>query len=181
MNIINEEKKDIKNILRRIRKRDFSGNSGIAIKNSSYQLATNIVSKGGSLIFTIILARLLMPELFGLYSVALSTIVLFTAVSELGIGTAMIKFLSQQIEKKGKIKQYINYLGKIKLFLVIISCIALIASSHYLANTFYQKPIFLALIAGSLYIIFMQLVTFLQPILQSSNRDSFSNFKNNFS
>ena len=71
----------IKGIFSRIRRRDFSGNSGQAIKNSTFQLATNLVAKIGSLFFTIIIARLLMPELFGLYSLALATILMFSAIS----------------------------------------------------------------------------------------------------
>ena len=76
--LIKKEAKEMRGILGRVRRRDFSGNAGQAIKNSTYNLATIVVSKGGSLLFTFILARILMPELFGLYSLALSTILMFT-------------------------------------------------------------------------------------------------------
>ncbi len=78
---IKEEENDIKDIWRRIRKRDFSGNKGLAVKNSVYNLSKTIFSKIGSLVFVVILARLLMPELFGLYNLALSTILIFAAIS----------------------------------------------------------------------------------------------------
>ena len=84
-NVFKEEKNDFKEVLRRVKNRDFSGNTGLAIKNSIYQISTNSFSKIAALIFTIIVARLLMPELFGLYSLALSTILLFSAVSNIGI------------------------------------------------------------------------------------------------
>ena len=97
---IKSEGNDIKDIWQRIKKRDFSGNTGLAIKNSIYQFSTNAFAKIGSLIFTIILARLLMPELFGLYSLTLSTILIFGAISELGVTQTMVRFVSKEFGEK---------------------------------------------------------------------------------
>jgi stage V sporulation protein B len=171
--IVSEEN-DIKEIWRRIKERDFSGNTGIVVKNSVYQLSTQFIAKIGSLIFTIILARLLMPELFGLYSLVLSTIVIFAAVSEMGVGSAIVRFVSKELGKgkkvkKTRVKSYLFYLGKIKIFLVVLSSFLLIIFSGYLANNFYQKPIFLALIAGVLYLVFIQIAGFFQSTLEAAN------------
>ena len=51
---------------------------------------------------TILLARILMPELFGLYNLALSTIFLFSAISNLGIGETVITFVSKELGKNKK-------------------------------------------------------------------------------
>ena len=167
---LTSEEKDIKDIWRRIRKRDFSGNTGLVIKNSFYQLSTNIFAKGGSFIFTVILARLLLPEMFGLYSLALSTIIIFAAVSELGINQTVIRFISKELGKKRKkLKAYLFYFGKIKIILVFFSAVLLLILANYISNNFYQKPIFLALLAGALYIIFIQIMGFLQSMLRASN------------
>ena len=148
-NYAKEEKKDVKDIWRRIRKRDFSGNTGLAVKNSVYQFSTNIVAKIGSLIFTIIIARLLMPELFGLYSLALATIGLFVAFSDLGVGKTLIRFLSIELsKKKPNTKGYYDYLIKIKFFITLIVSLVLISLSYWIASIYYYKPIFLALLAG---------------------------------
>ena len=163
---------DIKDIFRRIKGRDFSGNTGIVIKNSIFQFSTNIINKIGSLFFVIILARILMPELFGLYSLALSTIFIFAAFSELGIGQALIRFVSKEFgknKKKIKAKSYVIYLGKLRLLLIFVSILALVISARFISNTYYQKPLFLALVAGSLYILFAGIVSFMQSILQASN------------
>lgn len=174
---VKSEAKDIKDIWRRIRSRDFSGNTGLAVKNSIYQFSTTIVMKIGALIFTIIIARLLMPELFGLYSLALSTILIFGAFSELGLQTTLLRFLSKELGKKRKrLKPYLFYLGKLKIYLIFFSAILLLISANYLANTFYQKPIFLALLAGILYIVFNQITGFLKSMLYASN-SFFSVFK----
>jgi len=167
---IKNEENEIKDIWRRILKRDFSGNTGLVIKNSFYQFSKNITAKLGSFIFTIILARLLLPEMFGLYSLALSTIMIFAAISELGLGQTVIRFISKEFGKKRKkLKANLFYLGKIKIILIFFSAALLLILAKYIANNFYQKPIFLALLAGALYIIVIQIIAFLQPMLQASN------------
>jgi len=167
---LKQDKSDIKNIWLRIRKRDFSGNIGLVIKNSLYQTLTNVVAKGGSLVFTIVIARLLLPELFGLYSLALSTIIIFAAVSELGVGQTLIRFVSRFLGKgkETKAKAYAFYLTKIKFFLIILSVILLLAASRFI-SVIYQKPIFLALLAGAFYIIFIQILGTFRSILIASN------------
>lgn len=171
MNFLRKESSDIKEIWTRIKKRDFSGNTGLAIKNSVFQFSTNAVAKIGSLVFTIILARILMPELFGLYNLALSTILIFAAFSDLGVGPTLIRFVSRELGRNNKkrAKAYTSYLGKIKIILIAISILILIFSAKFISNNFYQKPIFLALLAGVLYIIFIQIFGFLQSLLQASN------------
>jgi O-antigen/teichoic acid export membrane protein len=168
---ITSEEKDIKDIWRRIRKRDFSGNTGLVVKNSIYQFSTNSVAKIGSLIFTVILARMLMPELFGLYNLALSTILIFAVFSNLGIGQILIRFVSREFGRKNKkkAKSYVLYLGKLKSLLVFISILILVISARFISNNYYQKPLFLALIAGSLYILFTGITRFLQSLLLASN------------
>jgi len=170
MEYFNDTGNIVKEIFSRLKKRDFSGTTGLVVKNSFYQFSRDLISKLGSFIFTVILARLLLPEMFGLYSLALSTILIFAAVSELGVRTTLIRFVAKEFGKKrGKIKAYLFYLGKIGVVLVIFFAILLLVLADYISNNFYQKPIFLALLAGSLYIIFIQLMGFLQSMLQASN------------
>ncbi|HOW36798.1 MAG TPA: oligosaccharide flippase family protein, partial [Candidatus Pacearchaeota archaeon] len=170
-NILKKEGKDLKEIFNRIRKRDFSGNIGIAVRNSMYQLSANIISKVGSVLFTIVLARLLLPELFGLYSLALATILLFATFTDLGINQTVVRFISRSIAQKNlaKAKEYMFYLGKIKFIRVLFSAGALLALSYFISEIYYNKPIFLALVAGSLYLIVTGTISFLQLLLQSLN------------
>ena len=166
-----ELKEDIRDIFGRIKRRDFSGNTGMAVKNSIYQSSANFLAKIGSLFFTIIMARLLLPELFGLYSLALSTILIFVVFSDLGIGGALVRFVSKSLGKNKNIKAraYTSYLAKLKLFFIILSGLILIFSARFISETYYQKPLFLALIAGALYILFVGVVAFIQAILEASN------------
>ena len=167
---VKEEEKDIKGVWRRIRKRDFSGNTGLAVKNSVYQFSTTLVAKIGSLIFIVILARLLMPELFGLYSLALSTIVLFAAFSDLGVGRTLVRFISKELSnKKPNTKAYYDYLIKIKFVLTFLTSLILILSAYFIANVYYNKPIFFALLAGGLYIFANSFIGFFSGFYQAYN------------
>jgi len=168
---IKEEAKEVRGLLGRIKRKDFSGNTGQAVKNSTYQIARILVAKIGSLLSTIIIARILVPELFGLYSLALSTIIMFTLFSDLGIGSAMITFISKSLRKKkeSEAKGYFKLLLKWRIFFTLGTVIILIIFSRFLAENYYQKPIFLALLAGALYILVTQALNVIDLLFQSVN------------
>jgi len=170
---------NLRTLLDRIRKRDFSGNSGLTIKNSIYVFLSNFISKIGSIIFTIILARMLMPELFGLYSLALTTILLFVGLSEFGFGRAFITYVSKEIgrNKEGKAKAYALFLLKIKLIAIIGTSILLIFLSKLIANNYYQKPIHLSLLVGALYVFFIGVSGTLEFFFQAINNFKISLYK----
>ena len=169
-----EEESEIRTVFTRITKRDFSGNTGLVIKNSAYQFSSNIVNKFGSLIFVIIIARIVLPETFGLYNLVFSTTMFFYVFSDLGVNQAIIYFSSKTLHKdKAKAKAYINHLFKIKFFLALISSIVLIALAKIISDSYYNKPIFMALIAGSLYLFFTSVQSFYLSLSQSNN-----NFRN---
>jgi len=168
--LIKKEENNFKDILRRIIKRDFSGTYGLAIKNSTYQLLTTGTAKIGSLLFTIIVARLMLPELFGLYNLALSTVVFLGVFSDLGVGEALVRFVSKELGKrKGNPGGYFKHLLKIKVYLTSGICVVLLASSYFIANNYYNKPIFLALIAGVLYLSITTFGGFIAGIFRSHN------------
>lgn len=150
--IIKKEAKETREILGRIKRKDFSGNEGRAIKNSSWQIAATLVSKIGALLFTVIIARLMLPEIYGLYGLALSTILFMGIFNDFGISSALTTFISKIIDKNpGKAKGYFCYLTKYKILLVIFSSIMLIILAKWIAGTYYQKPIYYALLAGAIY------------------------------
>jgi O-antigen/teichoic acid export membrane protein len=167
---------------KRLLHRDFSGYTGMAVKNSIYSFLTSTLAKIGSLLFTAVLIGstflvkifslfsielkpLLSPELFGLYSLSLSTILIFAGFSDLGIGSALVRYISKYDKNS---RGYIYYLAKLKIILTSIVALALIASSYFIAN-FYQKPIFLALLAGSAYIMSTSLLGFISGFFQAEN------------
>ncbi len=167
---------NIKEIFQRIKNRDFSGNTGLAVKNSIYQFLTNIAAKGGGFVFIIFLARMLTPETFGLYSLAMSVIMIFYGFSDLGISTTLINRVSYYLGKRNyeRAKPILSYLIKIKVLLVFIVLMALFMASSKIAH-FYGKPIYLALLAGMLFLISRGMVS-----ISESISFSFNNFKATF-
>lgn len=178
--MLNLLKTKIIGISRRIANRDFSGNTGIAIKNSIFQFFTNVVAKGGSLIFTIILARMLLPENFGLYTLALSTILIFGAFTDLGIGSALIRYLSRYERNPKKAGAYVFFIRNLKLKLTLFVSFVLILSSYFIANFYYKKPIFLALLAGSFYIFLNSFLGFVIGLFQARNNFKYPFYKEIF-
>lgn len=176
---IHEEENLIKNIFNRFRKRDFKGTTGQAIKNSTFQLSQNLIFKIGSLIFTIIVARLLLPERMGLYNLALSTIVLLGVFSDMGIGNAVITYGAKMlgIRRLGKAKGYAKVLFKWKLYLSFISSAVLLALSYFISEYYYQKPIFFALLVGALYIPIVALSTFVENLFKTTENFKIPMFK----
>lgn len=157
-------------IIGRIKKKNFSGNEGRAIKNSSWQIATTMVAKIGSFLFTIIIARLMLPEIYGLYGLALSTILFMGIFSDMGIGATLTTFMSKRIDKNpGKAKGQLFFLTKYKIILTAFSSMLLLLLAGWLANSFYSKPIYYALIAGAIYLPTTILSGYLGPVFVSKN------------
>jgi stage V sporulation protein B len=170
---------NFKNLFLKIKKRDFSGNEGEAMKNSGFQLTQNLIFKIGSLAFTIVIARMLLPELMGLYSLALSTIILFASFSDFGLSTALFTFVAKftGIGKGEKAKGYLKKLLKWKIYLLAITSIVLLLSSFFIAEFYYNKPIFYALLVGALYIPIVGLLGFLETIFKATGNFKHPLFK----
>ncbi|MBU4308492.1 MAG: oligosaccharide flippase family protein [Nanoarchaeota archaeon] len=169
MDYFNETQSTFKNIFQRFKKRDFSGNTGQAMKNSSFQLAQNLIIKISSFLFTIVVARLLMPELMGLYTLALSTIIMFSILSDFGIGSALFVFVAK-LTSKGKdaeAKGYVKKLLKWKVYLLIFASVILLILSYFVSEIFYQKPIFYALLVGAIYLPILGFLEFLEIIFHA--------------
>ncbi len=171
MNIFKEAKKDSEKIIVRFRNKNFSGDVGQAVKNSSWQFSTNIIGKICSLIFTIILARILVPEVYGLYGLALSTILFIGVFSDLGLSSTLITLMSKTIDKNpGKAKKYFYYITKLKVFLVFLTSLILIILAKWVANSYYNKPIFYAILAGAVYIPFSSFFSWTSSLFVIKNK-----------
>lgn len=168
---IREEKKDLLNVFNRFKRKDFRGSGGEAIKNSTYQLMITLSAKIGSLLFTALIARMLLPELFGLYSLTLATIVLFSTFSDLGLGSAFMTFCANELSKgnKSKAKAYAKKLIAWKINIILISSLVLILLSYFISNYYYDKPIFYALLAGALYLPLSSILPFMEGLFRISN------------
>ena len=130
--------------------------SKIAVKNSFYGFSAGLIVKLGGLVFTIIIARILLPELFGIYALALSIVAIFMTFTNLGVNETFLRYLSEALGKKDKNKArtYFKYLLKIKSLLVFLAIFVLLLLSKFLSYNFYNKPLlFYPLLFSCLFII----------------------------
>jgi len=130
--------------------------SEIAIKNSSYSLVAGLIYKFGGLILTILIARLLLPELFGIYALVLSIVTIFITFTNLGIDETSLRYISDALGKKDnkKARSYFKYLLKIKTLLVVFVISIILLFSRFLSYDIYNKPfLFYPLIFSCLFII----------------------------
>jgi len=132
------------------------------IKNSFWSFISTIISRVGALAFTIILARFLTPENYGIYTLVLSTSTVFYTIADLGINQTLIRYLSLATkENKKQIPAYYKYLLKIKLTLASTSSLLLLILSYPIAYFFFKNPaLFYPLLVASFYIFFLSLDMF---------------------
>src|SRR3989344_535340 len=124
------------------------------IENLFFSETTAIISRVGALIFTIIVARIFMPELFGVYSLALTIILSILVLSDLGLGSTITRYLADSIgkNKKTEARSRFLFLLKTKLLLSIITSILLFLFAGIVAGFFKKPELILPLKIGSIYL-----------------------------
>jgi len=132
------------------------------VKNTSLNLVSSLINRIGALIFTIILARFLLPERFGLYTLALSIALFVISFADLGINTTLIRYISFSLKKqKKKINSYYRYLLRIKFYLILFFSLLLLILAYPLSLYVFKKQVLiLPLLVASFYIFILSLENF---------------------
>jgi O-antigen/teichoic acid export membrane protein len=94
----------------------------ITVKNLFYNTMSFCVEKLGSFILTIILARMLLPEWFGMYTLLFSITLIFYVLIDLGIEETAVRYISRALGlgKTDQAFSYFLYLIKLKFTLLIM-------------------------------------------------------------
>ncbi len=135
------------------------------VKNTSYNFLSRLIERGASLIFTIILARFLLPELFGIYSLVMSITMIFISIMDFGLSGSFARYVAFEIKEKNKKKAatYFNYLLKRKILFSVLTGASLALLAYPLSFYIFKKPmLFSPLLAASLYALFFSLDPFIQ-------------------
>ena len=142
------------------------------IKNSFWNLFTTLINRFGGLVFTIILARYLLPEGYGIYIIIFSTTMFFFTFADLGINSTLVRYLSEALSKeKKKISPYYRYLLKVKLILVLFIFFLLIVLAYPLAFYFYDNgTLFMPLLIASLFMLVTSIEVFHAQIFYAIER-----------
>ncbi|OYT41622.1 hypothetical protein B6U80_01040 [Candidatus Pacearchaeota archaeon ex4484_26] len=133
-------------------------------QNSIYNLLSTIINRAGGLIFTIIVARLLAPELFGVYSLTLTIMLLFLTFADLGLGQTLIRYLADALGKKNKTlaRSYFKYLFKIKILVILVFALALFLLSNAIAIFIFKKPeLIFPIKISTLYLFIVSILDFI--------------------
>ena len=102
------------------------------VKGSFWVLGLRMTNRVLGLIRTFVLARLLLPEDFGLIGVASISISIIETFSQPGLGTALI-------QKKDAIQSYLDTAWTTSILRCLIICIVLILSAPFIAH-FFEAP-----------------------------------------
>jgi len=142
------------------------------IKNSFWNLLTTLINRFGGLAFTIILARYLLPEGYGLYTIIFSTTMIFFTFADLGVNSTLVRYLSEALSKeKKKVTSYYRYLLKVKLILVLSVFFLLVLCAYPLAYYFYDNAsLFFPLLVAALFMLVTAIEVFHAQIFYAIER-----------
>lgn len=148
-------------------------------KNSIWNFLASSTSRIGAVIFTVLLARFLLPELFGIYSLATSIALIFLTFADLGVNQTMVRFVSLHIEKeKKKSTAYFQYILKIKIFLSVIVSFFLLFCSYPLSYFIFKKPdLFIPLVFLSFYVLILSLEGIFESLFYINNKVNYITIK----
>jgi len=131
------------------------------VKSSFWNFMMIFFGKIGGFTFVILLARFLLPEKFGIYSLAIYITLFFVMFADTGINQTILKFFSEGLKKNSKdaLPVY-KYLLKFKIILVVSLTTILIILSYPISIFFNKSELFVPLLISSFYIFVLSLESF---------------------
>lgn len=126
-------------------------------KNNIIFMAGNIVAALLSFIFSVVVARLLLTEQFGLFSFALVVMGFFTVFIDLGISSTLIRFMVEYIERKedSRLGSLLCFFFKFRMALTLIVAMIMVTFSEQIAALIFNKSgegLFITFAAGLLIV-----------------------------
>ncbi len=132
------------------------------ITNSFWSIITSVVNRIGALIFTVLIARILLPEGYGIYSIVFAITMIFATFSDLGVNNALVKYVSSSmVRDRKKVSSYCSYLLRIKIIFTLISAFSLLILAYPLSFYVFQNAqLFWPLVIASFFIVVFSFDTF---------------------
>ncbi|MEM2478838.1 MAG: oligosaccharide flippase family protein [Candidatus Pacearchaeota archaeon] len=157
--------------------------AGKVLKSSLYSFLSVLISRIGGLIFTIIIARSLFPELFGIYSLALTIILTLATFTDLGLNATLIRYLAESLKiktkkaeskAKAKARSRLCFLFGFKILLTACFSLVLFFAAKPIALYIFKKPLLISPIQlGALYLFTISLQGFFSSIFYSLQKVSY--------
>jgi len=144
------------------------------LKNSIFNSSLVLVKNIGGLLFTVILIRLLvLPELYGIYNLAVSIGFLLFTFTDLGINATAVRYISFAIGKGDKMlaRSYFVYLLKFKILLTMFLSALLILFAGIISLYVFNKPeLTLPLRITGIFLFLQSIADFLDSIFTAFQR-----------
>ncbi|MEM4155191.1 MAG: flippase [Archaeoglobaceae archaeon] len=144
--------------------------SKVVFKNVLYNSSSMLILNLSGLIIVVFLARVLKPELFGLYSLSISIITVAMVFADLGINNAATRYVADAVSKNNfrLASGYVSFLTNFKVALSVFLSILLFLLSDTISSAF-NKPISLLIKLLSIYLVFNALTTLFLAIANAMN------------
>jgi len=128
-------------------------------RNAVYRTGALIVGNASGLLLAVILARLLKPEHFGVYSLTLSIVMLASALANLGIDGAVIRYVAYHAGRQDlkKLRGNFRYFLKIKVILAATISGLMILLSEPIAGLFQNQSLAIPLMLSGFIVVFVSL------------------------
>jgi len=150
------------------------------LKNTVFNLITSVIGRLGGLIFTILIARMLQPEAYGIFSLATSVMLILLTFADLGINATLLRYVSHAFGKKDdkKAASYFRYLLKLKIILTMVFSIILLVIAYPLSQWIFKQPqLFIPLILCSIYMFFLSFIGFFESIFYAAQTVKYVSIK----
>ncbi len=150
------------------------------IKNSIWNGILSVLVKLGGMIFAVLLARFLLPEGFGIYSLSMSIILILLTFADMGANQALLRYISHSLGSRdfSLSRGYYNYIFKIKILFSTIFSILLLVLSFPISNYLFKKPdLFLPLVILSFYLFVLSLEQFYEYFFYSIKKVNYLSIK----
>jgi len=150
------------------------------VKNYFWNFLMIFLGRVGGVIFIAIVARFLLPEKYGIYSLTIAISLLFISLTNRGMNQTLSKYVSEALGKnqKQKASAYYQFIFKIKLFLTLISAALLFILAYPLTFFVFRKPdLLIPLMISSGYIILISFQNFYEYMFYSIKKVKYLTLK----
>lgn len=142
------------------------------LKGSSYSLLSSFFLRGLRVIKSLIIARYLGPENFGMYSILTSLSGFGIAVADFGNSFSMVKLIGKyKSENKSEVSRIVSSIVWNVLAITFMVTLIFIGSSKYISTTIYNEPrLQFYIILIGLFLFIPAILTINRSILQSFHK-----------
>jgi len=135
-------------------------------KNALFNTSALIVGNVSGLFLAVILARVLTPEYFGLYSLTLAVANVAIALASLGVDSAIVRYTAYFSKDIFQLRSHFRYFLKIKILLALLTSFVLLFASNNLATTFGDERLTLTFAIASLIVFLASLANSLNSLFK---------------